>query len=90
MGKQSVDEIWASLKSSTMKKASDARSGVRNAMAESPSGATAEAKAGTGKFVHMDPFAPMFYGANAGQAKEREVAELAARYAKQAGAKDEL
>ena len=48
MGKQSVDEIWASLKSSTMKKASDARSGVRNAMAESPSGATAEAKAGTG------------------------------------------
>lgn len=67
MGKQSVDEIWASLKSSTMKKASDARSGVRNAMAESPSGATAEAKAGTGGATATSAAEP---------AQERSLAEL--------------
>lgn len=34
MGKPSVDEIWASLKSSTMKKASDAMNGVRKAQSD--------------------------------------------------------
>ncbi|QDZ21938.1 hypothetical protein HOP50_06g44790 [Chloropicon primus] len=44
MGKQSVDEIWASLKSSTMKKASEAMSGVRSAKAGLASGARREGK----------------------------------------------
>ena len=53
---------------------------------------TQEARAGTGKFVHMEPFAPMFYGAGSDRTtkKEQEIAELAARYAKKGDAKDEL
>ena len=43
MGKPSVDEIWASLKSSTMKKASDAMNGVRKAQSDL---ATSNAAAG--------------------------------------------